>query len=140
MDTNLNDSNDTAAANTNRGSTSDLRLIGFQASEEFRTRLKIAAARRGMSMKDALHEAVDLWIRGTEDKVLFDEDDILRGSEANQQVRARRSSEYDVTNQSEILEDEDEDELDPEEVDKLFDDEEALSHGDDLIVDPDSDE
>lgn len=116
----------------------DLKLIGFQASEEFRLRLKIAAARRGKSMREALHDAVELWIQNTENDVLFDEETIIKGAEANRIARAQSRKGEDRLDD---IHTEDADDIefddDDDDIDAFLDDvdEEGLQHGDDLIVD-----
>lgn len=124
------------------------KLIGFQATEEFRLRLKVAAARRGKSMKDALHEAVELWIASTEDEALYGDAPTARDPVTGlfHGINSKDLSLDPVEHlQTEAIEDESED---FDEVEDLFGDDddeddveldsdivdEELTHGSSLIV------
>lgn len=106
----------------------NLKLIGFQATEEFRLRLKVAAAKRGMSMKEALHAAVELWMHVSENDIIIDDSTDI---EALREVTARSRIDDEPHLRARIIESDDE-EFDEDDLD---DDLDGLRHGDDLIID-----
>ena len=117
----------------------DVRLIGFQATNAFHRRLKVAAAKRGLSMKEAIHNAVEMWLEITEGDEGADDESVIAEMARRAELRENSNNE-DRPRIRRVISENEVDEEDDDEAFPILEDDEDLSHGDDLIVEDDDED